>query len=123
MRQRQRLDTIPEAAGKNGNPMPGPNTPWGLWTAAGREKKNLHVTQGSLLAIIDDIKRYKLDRLIQAMGHQEFERKAWMHEDKYSSAWVTACPKEHNALTGKQFPVVVQTYFGVEQQCLHGMVG
>jgi len=28
-----------------------------------------------------------------------------------------ACPKEHNLLSDRQFPVVAQTYFGVKQTC------
>jgi hypothetical protein len=46
-----------------------------------------------------------------------------MQSDKSSNAWVTVCPKEHSGLNARQFPVVVQTYFGVEQQCLTGLVG
>jgi hypothetical protein len=39
------------------------------------------------------------------------------------STWVTACPKEHNALNAKQFHVVAQTYFGVGHTCLAGLIG
>ena len=46
-----------------------------------------------------------------------------MQPDKSSSAWVTVCPKDHNGLSTRQFLVVVQTYFGLEQQCLTGLVG
>jgi len=38
------------------------NTPWGLWSAAGKENKDLHVTLGSISAILDDNRRHKLDR-------------------------------------------------------------
>ena len=40
-----------------------------------------------------------------------------------SNTWVTTCPKEYNALNARQFPVVAQTYFGVGQSCLVGLVG
>ncbi len=55
--------------------------------------------------------------------HTNFGRKAWMQSDKASNAWVTACPKEHNAFTARQLSIVTQTYFGVAQQCLEGVVG
>ena len=34
-----------------------------------------------------------------------------------------SCPKEHSVLNARQFPIVAQTYFGVAQECLEGMVG
>jgi hypothetical protein len=77
------------------------NTPWGLWSAARKENKDLHVTQGSISAMLDDIMRHKLDRQMKESGHSEFQRKAWMHIDRSSSAWVTACPKEHNSLNAR----------------------
>jgi hypothetical protein len=40
-----------------------------------------------------------------------------------SSTWVRACPTKHIALNAKQFSVVAQTYFGVGQACLVGLVG
>ena len=64
-----------------------------------------------------------VDRQMKEMGHSEFQRKAWMQIDRSSSAWVTACPKEQSALNARQFQVVAQTYFGVPQQCLEGVVG
>ncbi len=117
------MTPIPENEDRQEKSTPKPNTPWGLWTAAGGKTKDLHMTQGSLSAIVDDSRRHNLDKRMRERSHTEFERKAWMQADKYSSAWVTACPKEHSKLTAKQFPIVAQTYFGVEQQCLEGMVG
>jgi len=99
------------------------NTPWGLWSAAGKKNKDLHVTQGSISAMIDDIKRQKIERQMKEVGHSEFQRKSWMQIDMPSSAWATACPKEHSALNARHFLVVAQTYFGVPQQCLEGVVG
>jgi hypothetical protein len=99
------------------------NTPWGLWSAARKEIKDLHVTQGSISAMMDDNRRHKLDTQMKELEHSEFQRKAWMQIDMASSAWVTACPKEHSALNARQFPVMAQTYFGVPQQCLEGVVG
>jgi len=99
------------------------NTPWGLWSAARKEKKDMHVTQDNISTMIDDIIRHKLDRRMRAMEHTEFQRKAWMQTNRSSSAWVTTCPKEHNALNARQFPAVAQTYFGVAHPCLEGVVG
>jgi hypothetical protein len=42
------METISEMTERNNSKKPEANTPWGMWTAAGREKKDLHVTQGSL---------------------------------------------------------------------------
>ncbi len=58
---------------------------------------------------------------MKARDHMEFARKAWMQSNRNISAWVTACPKEHNALNARQFHVVAQTYFGVAQQSLEGL--
>jgi len=66
--------------------------------------------------------RTQLDRHIRQWDHTDFGRLAWIQSDKSSSAWVTTCHKEHNKLTDRQFPVVAQTYFGVGQQCLVGLV-
>jgi hypothetical protein len=73
--------------------------------------------------MIDDNKRNKNDRQMKEMRHSEFQRKAWMQIDRSSNAWVTACPKENIALNASKFPVVAQTYFGVPQQRLEGVVG
>ncbi len=72
---------------------------------------------------MDDSRRHILDRCMKEMEHNEFQRKAWMQIDMSSSAWITACPKEHIALTARQFSIVAQTYFGVAQRCLEGLVG
>jgi hypothetical protein len=71
---------------------------------------------------LDDTRRVKFDRDIRKGDQTDFGRKAWIHADKISSSWVTTCPKEHGALNARQFPVVVQTYFGVGQSCLVGLV-
>ncbi len=83
----------------------------------------MYVSHGSMSALIDDIMRHKLDKFMKDLGRTEFQRKAWMQIDKSSSAWVTACPNKHTALNARQFPIMAQTYFGVAQQCLKGMVG
>ncbi len=44
-------------------------TPWGLWSAAGKEKKDLHVTQGSISTILDDSRRHRLDTYMKGMEH------------------------------------------------------
>jgi hypothetical protein len=98
--------------------IPEGNTPWGLWSAAGKGQKDLQVSQGSLSPTMDNIKRYKLNEHLTNKQSDDFSRKAWMQIDRNSNAWVTACPKENNAPNSKQFPIVVQTYFGVAQQCL-----
>ncbi len=117
------METIPETRQTTGGKPTEISFPWGLWTDAAIEKKDMHVTQGSVAAILDVSRRYSLDKEIQAMKQGEFERKAWMQGDKFSSAWVTACPKTHSLISAKQFPVIAQTYFGVAQQCLEGMAG
>jgi len=48
------------------------NTPWGLWSAARKEKKNLHVTHGSMSTMIDDSRRHKLDKRMRPMERMEF---------------------------------------------------
>jgi hypothetical protein len=55
--------------------------------------------------------------------HADFGRKAWVHVDRMSITWVATCPKEHIALNAMQFSVAAQTYFGVGQTCLIGLVG
>ena len=106
-----------------GGTVPRANTPWGLWSAAEKEKKDLNVWQGSLSATMDDIRRHRLNEHMRGKQTEDFGRKAWMQCDRNSSAWITACPKEHSSLNNKQFPVVCQTYFGVPQACLEGLKG
>jgi len=99
------------------------NKPWGMWTAAGREKKDMQVAQGNLSATMDDSRRHMVNEHTKVKEKEDFWRKAWMQRDKSSSAWVMACPKEHSYLNSDQFPVVCQTYFGVPQTCLEGLKG
>ncbi len=40
-----------------------------------------------------------------------------------SKTWVATFPKDHIGLNARQFPVVSQTYFGVGQTCMVGLVG
>jgi len=54
------------------------NTPWGLWTAAGREKKDMQVVQGTLLATMDDNMRHKVNERMKGKEREDFGRKAWM---------------------------------------------
>ncbi len=103
--------------------VPEANTPWGLWTAAGTEKKDVTVRQGSLTATLDDSRRHRLNAHMKDKQHEDFGRKAWIQCDRNSIAWATACPKEHSALNRRQFPIVCQTYFGVQQSCLAGLQG
>jgi len=99
------------------------STPWGLWSAAGKEKKDLRVAHGSMSATMDDTRRHKINEHMRGKQHTDFGRKAWMQSDRSSIAWVIACPKEHDSLNAGQFPVVCQTYFGVPQTCLEGLKG
>jgi hypothetical protein len=73
------------------------NASGGLWSAAGKVKNDLNVTQGSISAKLDDIRRQILDKEMQAKPHIEFGRKAWLHINKSSCAWITACPKVHTS--------------------------
>jgi len=51
------------------------NTPWGLWFAAGKEKKDLHVAHGSLSATMDASKRYRLNEHMKGNHQDDFGRK------------------------------------------------
>ncbi len=99
------------------------NTPWELWPSAEKEKKDLNVSQGSLSATMDDSRRQRLNERMRGKQHDDFGRKAWMHCDMSSSAWVASCPKEHSSPNKSQFPTVYKTYFGVPQTCLAGLKG
>jgi len=76
-----------------------------------------------MTAIMEESIRDRVGREICQRDQSDFGRKAWMQSDKSSSTWLTLCPKEHNGLNARQFPVVVQTYFGIRQQFLTGLVG
>jgi len=99
------------------------NMPWGLWFAAGKEKKDLHVAHGSLSATMDDSRRHRVNEHMKGKHHADFGRKAWMQCYRNINAWVTSCPKEHKSLNAGQLPVICQTYFGVPQTCLEGVKG
>ncbi len=99
------------------------NTPWGLWTAARGEKKDMRVAHGTLSATMDDNKRQRISEHMKSKQHEDFGRKAWMQSTMNNGARVTACPKEHNSLNANQFPVVCQTYFGVPQTSMEGLQG
>lgn len=99
------------------------NTPWGLWSVAGKENKNPNVAQGILIRNIEDSRRHMLNEHMKGKPHDDFGRKAWIQSDRNSNAWVTTCPKEHIALNAHKFPVVAQTYFEVPQKCLEDMKG
>jgi hypothetical protein len=71
------------------------------------------VAQTSLTAAIDESKKEWVSRQISNTHRDNFEKKAWIQEDKSSNTWVWICPKEHCGLNARQFLVVVQTYFGV----------
>ncbi len=70
-----------------------------VWLAAGREKKDMQVMQGTLTATMDDNKRHRVSEHMKSKQHEDFGRKAWMQGDRNINAWVTACPKEHNSLS------------------------
>ena len=75
------------------------------------------------MATLDETRRMKVDIEIRRRDQTNFGRKAWIHAVRRSSTWVTTCPKEHNALNARHFPVSAQTYFGVRQTCLVGFIG
>jgi hypothetical protein len=97
--------------------------PWRLWTATEGAESEVHTSQATLTTTTDETRRIKIDIEIRKRYHKDFGRKAWIHADKMSNTWVTTGPKEHNALNARQFPVVAQTYFGVGQTCVFGLVG
>ena len=72
------------------------NTPWGLWSTTRKEKNDVCVTQGSLAATMDDIRRHRVNEHMKGKLHEDFGRKAWMQSDRNNNAWVTTCPKEHS---------------------------
>ena len=71
------------------------------WLQAGKEKKDHYVTQGSLTATMDESKRHRVSEHMKGKEHDDFARKAWIQSDRNSSAWVTACPKEHSSLDAR----------------------
>ena len=73
--------------------------------------------------MVYETRRVKIDTDIKSKDHTDFGRKAWIQAHRMSNSWVTACPKEHNALNARQFPVVAQTYFRVGLSYLVGLVG
>ena len=87
------------------------NTPWRLWTAAKGAASEVHISQATMTATIDETRRRKIDGEIRKRDHTDFGRKAWIQADMMSNTWVTTCPKEHSALNAGQFPVV---YEGME---------
>ena len=70
-----------------------------------------------------DTGRNEKDEDRQRNKARDFGRKACVQADMMSITWVTTCPKEHIALNARQFHVVAQTYFGVGQTCLTGLIG
>ena len=99
------------------------NTPWRMWTATEGAVNEMQTSQATLTVTLDETRRMKIDIEIWKRDHADFGRKAWIQLDMMSSTWVTTCPKDHNALNARQFPVVGHTYFGVGQTCLVGLVG
>jgi len=57
------------------------NSPWGPWTAAGREKKDMQVAQGTLSATMDDNRRHRVNEHMKVKEKEDFGRKAWMQGD------------------------------------------
>jgi len=58
----------------------------------------MQVAQGTLSATMDENMRHRVSEHTKSKQHEDFGRKAWMQSDRISSAWVTACPKEHRSL-------------------------
>ena len=54
------------------------STPWRLWSAARKEKKDDYVTQGSLTATMDDSRRHRVSEHMKGKKHDDFGRKAWL---------------------------------------------
>jgi len=90
-------------------------------TKTHRGKSEAVVAQASLSPIMDDNRAKKITRTVQASQGDDFARKAWFQADKNNSARVWACPKDHNLLSDRQFPVLAQTYGGDKQTCLVGL--
>jgi len=120
---RTRIKTRPAWEAEEAETGAAANTPWGLWTATDGAQKDNVVSHATLATILEESRRDMLGREISQRDQSYFGRKAWMQSDKSSRAWVTDCPKGHNGLNARQFPLVVHAYFGVEQQCLTGLVG
>ena len=81
------------------------------------------MAQSDLTAAVDESKKEWGSRHINVRQRDNFERKAWMQEDRSSNTWVWTCLNMHCGLNARHFPVVVQTYFGVRQECLNDLVG
>jgi hypothetical protein len=52
------------------------NTPCGLWSVAGTEKKDDTVTQGGLTATMDDNNKHIENEHMKGKQHDDFGRKA-----------------------------------------------
>ena len=53
------------------------NTPWGLWSAAGKENKDPNVAHVSLTTTMEDSRRHMLNEHMKRKPHDDFGRKAW----------------------------------------------
>ena len=99
------------------------SAPWSLWSAAQAGKSENTAVQANIAAVMDESMRACAQREQEPRPHENFAIKAWMQADRSSGAWIWTCPKEHNMLNQRQFPVMIHTYFGVGQECLKGLVG
>ena len=98
-------------------------TPWIMWAQSQVGKKEATVSHASLTVTLAKSRRHFVDKTQRKRPHTNFERKEWMQSDKNNSAWVWACPRGELTLNARQFSVVAQTFFGVKQRCLEGLVG
>jgi len=98
-------------------------TPLILWAQFQVGKKEATVSQASLTTTLAESRRHFVDKTLRNTPQTNFERKAWMQSDKKIGAWLWACPRGELTLNAIQFSVVAQTYFGVQQRCLEGLVG
>jgi hypothetical protein len=99
------------------------NTPWGIRSTSQSEKFENTISH-ALDGDLDEKRKAWVHRRLKDIAHNNFERQAWYQLDKFISAWVWSCPKEHCRLNDIQFPIVVaQTYFGVRRECLRRLKG
>ncbi len=69
------------------------------------------MAQANISAVLDESKKAWVHKELEPRPHEDFARKTWMHTYKSSTAWIWACPKEHNMLNERYFPVVAHTFF------------
>ena len=95
---------------------------WGMWTKEHKGKREIIVSQSFL------IPNWRKAEHATSMINSDNESMGILNgrhgcrRKKISGSWVWVYPNGDLLLNSRQFPVVAQTYFGVKQQYLKGLV-